>query len=114
MAHYAFIKDGVVTEVITGRDEDDTDNLPSEFSSWEECYLSKRPGQDSCKRTSYNTRRNEHLTGGTPFRGNYATIGGTYDEVADVFIGPKPLDRFVYDETLADWVDTEPFPTPNP
>jgi hypothetical protein len=112
MAHYAFIKDGIVTEVIVGKDENDTDSLPDEFSSWEECYLSKRPGQDACKRTSYNTRRNAHLLGGTAFRGNFAGIGMSYDEDADVFIPERPSERHNYNSDVADWVDTDPFPSP--
>ncbi len=83
MAHYAFIKDNIVTEVITGKDE--TETAPDGFADWEEYYLTKRPGQDACKRTSYNTMGNEHTLGDTPFRGNYAGIGHTYDSSNDVF-----------------------------
>ena len=90
MAHYAFIKDNIVTEVITGVDEDDKSTLPEEFDSWEEFYLSRRPDADSCKRTSYNTGGNKHNNKGTPFRANYAGIGYTYDKDNDVFISPKP------------------------
>lgn len=32
---------------------------------------------------------------GTPFRGNAAKIGGTYDPTNDVFIDPKPFDSWV-------------------
>ena len=36
MAHYAFIDDNnIVREVITGIDEDNTDDLPDGFDSWE-------------------------------------------------------------------------------
>ena len=51
MAHYAFINDNnIVTEVIVGIDEDNTETLPEGFSSWEEWYGDCR-GQ-TCKRTS--------------------------------------------------------------
>jgi len=85
MAHYAFITDGVVTEVIVGKDEG-TDGV-----DWEEYYKNYR-GQ-ICKRTSYNTSGNQHSLGGTPFRGNYAGKGYTYDEVNDVFIPPQPVEE---------------------
>ena len=50
MAHYAFIKDNIVTEVIVGKDEDDTDTLPDGFANWETTYyLTKRTDQDACK-----------------------------------------------------------------
>jgi len=82
MAHYAFLNsNNIVTEVIVGKDEGgDTD--------WEVYYGNIR-GQ-TCKRTSYNTVGNEHTDGGTPFRGNYAGIGYTYDETNDVFIAQEP------------------------
>tara|TARA_S200002703_G_C3773426_1_gene238095 strand:- start:850 stop:1275 length:426 start_codon:yes stop_codon:yes gene_type:complete len=111
MAHYAFIKDGLVTEVIAGREEDDLDNLPEGFSSWEDYYLTKRPDQDLCKRTSYNTSGSVHKEGGTPFRANYAGITDTYDEVNDVFIPQNPFpDVWVLNETNWAWEAPIPYP----
>lgn len=94
MAHYAFLnEDNIVTEVIVGKDESSTD--------WEEHYGQFR-GQ-VCKRTSYNTRGGEHITGGTPFRKNYAGIGYTYDSERDAFIPPKPFASWVLDENTCLW-----------
>ena len=109
MAHYAFIKDNIVTEVITGKDE--TETAPDGFADWEEYYLTKRPGQDSCKRTSYNTFGNEHRLGGTAFRGNFAGIGYTYDETNDVFYAPKPRNSWVLDETKWIWKAPVDYPS---
>jgi hypothetical protein len=39
-------------------------------------------------KTSYNTVNNTHLLGGTPFRGNYGTVGMIYDKEKDVFLRP--------------------------
>ena len=90
MAHYAFINENnKVTEVITGKNENDTEDLPNGFDSWEEWYGDFR-GQ-TCKRTSYNTHGNVHTGGGTAFRGNYASIGDTYDSENDVFYPPSPF-----------------------
>ena len=59
MAHYAFLNDNnIVTEVITGIDEDVTEGLPEGFADWEAWYADFR-GQ-TCKRTSYNTMANAH------------------------------------------------------
>ena len=82
MAYYAFLdSNNIVTEVIVGKDEGgDTD--------WE-VYYGNILGQ-TCKRTSYNTVGNEHTDSGTPFRGNYAGVGFTYDKINDVFIAPEP------------------------
>ena len=102
MAHYAFLNDSnIVTEVIVGIDEDAKDDLPDEFDSWEEFYADFR-GQ-TCKRTSYNTNGNEHLLGGTPFRGNYAGIGYTYDSTNDVFYTPKPYDSWILNTSTWIW-----------
>tara|TARA_B100001939_G_C16938319_1_gene617117 strand:- start:394 stop:816 length:423 start_codon:yes stop_codon:yes gene_type:complete len=96
MAHYAFIDDsGIVTEVITGKDENDS--TPEGFDSWEAYYLTKRPEADDCKRTSYNTLANAHRDGGDAFRGNYAGVGFTYDSVNDVFYAPRPYPSWSLD-----------------
>jgi hypothetical protein len=90
MAHYAFITDGIVTEVITGKDETELiDGLDPE--TW---YGNFR-GQ-LCKRTSYN------VTNG--FRKNYAGIGFTYDEERDAFIEPEPANAIGFDEETCRWI----------
>ena len=89
MAHYAFITDGIVTEVITGIHETETiEGLDTE--TW---YGNFR-GQ-LCKRTSYNNN----------IRFNYAGIGMTYDEGRDAFIAPKSNchDEEVLDEATCRW-----------
>lgn len=109
MAHYAFINDdNIVTEVITGRDEDDIEELPEGFDSWEEVYADYR-GQ-TCKRTSYNTFGNEHILDGTPFRGNYAGKSYIYDEDNDVFYPQKPYPSWSLSEN---WVWEAPIEYPD-
>ena len=95
MAHYAFITDGIVTEVITGIDETQTiEGLDTE--TW---YGNFR-GQ-LCKRTSYNNR----------IRFNYAGIGHSYDEVRDAFIAPKPYPSWLLDEATCRWQAPIAMPT---
>jgi hypothetical protein len=92
MAHYAFITDGIVTEVITGIDETELiEGLDTE--TW---YGNFR-GQ-ACKRTSYNGR----------IRKNYAGIGYTYDEVRDAFIAPRPDTATGFDEETCQWILPDP------
>ena len=55
------------------------------------------------KQTSYNTKGGVHLTGGTPFRKNYAMIGGKYDQTRDAFIPPKPFNSWILNETTCLW-----------
>ena len=107
MAHYALLdENNVVVNVIVGKDEND---LTDGVANWEEWY-GNFTGQ-KCKRTSYNTRAGQHLSGGVPFRKNYAMIGGTYDEVRDAFIPVKPYDSWVLNEDKCVW--ESPVPKPN-
>jgi len=105
MAHYALLNENnVVTQVITGKDEgEQRDGVDVD---WEEWYKDFHGAAD-CKRTSYNTVANRHREGGTPFRGNFAGVGSTYDAVLDIFIPPKPSDDMVWDSTNLEWVDVE-------
>lgn len=96
MAHYAFLdENNIVTEVIVGKDEG-TDGV-----DWEEWYADFK-GQ-TCKRTSYNTIDNTHTEGGTPFRGNYAGIGYSYDPDNDVFLEPKPYASWIINSDTWTW-----------
>ena len=54
--------------------------------------------------TSYNTAGNEHKLGGTPFRGNYAGIGYTWDEDDQIFWPKKPHASWIKDIPNARWV----------
>jgi len=58
---------------------------------------------DVWKQTSYNTLGGVHLLGGTPFRKNYATLGGKYDAQRDAFLDPKPFPSWILNETTCIW-----------
>jgi hypothetical protein len=74
MAHYAFIENNIVTEVIVGIDETELiEGLDPE--TWYGNFRNK-----TCVRTSYNNK----------IRYNFAGIGYTYDADADAFIAPRP------------------------
>ncbi len=104
MAHYAFLdKNNIVTEVIVGKNEGE------EGINWEEHYGNFR--KQTCKRTSYNTSAGIHLSGGTPFRKNYAAIGDTYDSQRNAFIPPKPFNSWILNEDTCLWNAPIPVPT---
>lgn len=106
MAHYAYIdENNLVTQVIVGPDEG---TEPEGIQSWEAYFSAK--GKGKAVRTSYNTYANEHVSGGAPFRGNYAGIGFTYDEDRDAFIPSKPYDSWVLDEATCLWVAPIEYP----
>ena len=95
MAHYAFLdNDNIVTEVIVGRNEDE---VVDGISDWEAHYGDFR-GQ-RCLRTSYNHN----------IRKQYAGIGYTYNEEADVFIAPQPYPSWSLDANH-DWQAPSPKP----
>ena len=96
MAHYAFLDmANVVTEVIVGRDEGDTN------TNWELEYQDVR--KQVCKRTSYNTQGGVHSGDGTPYRKNYAGIGFSYDSTKDAFIPPQPYPSWTLNESTCQW-----------
>jgi hypothetical protein len=100
MAHYALLNENnIVTEVITGRNENE---IVDGISDWEIYYgeFHNKP----CKRTSYNTLGNVHINGETPFRGNYAGINYYFDQTLDAFIPPKCHDSATLNEQTFLWV----------
>ena len=104
MAHYAFLdSNNVVVKVITGVDEDVTQNgVGGSTEAWEQFYESQEWNAGlTCRRTSYNA------TNG--YRKQYAGVGYTYDSVADVFVAPQPYPSWALDSNH-DW---QP-PTPKP
>lgn len=103
MAHYAFLNEqNQVVQVIVGKDENEGNGA----YNWEKFYQNELGLV--CKRTSYNTVAGKHISGGTPYRKNYAGIGYTYDEARDAFIPPKPSETCVLDEESCTWVEVAP------
>lgn len=96
MAHYAKVKDGIVTQVIVAEAE------------YFDTLVDDEPGQ--WVQTSYNTHGGKHYDpetqledDGIPLRKNYAGIGFTYDAERDAFIPPKPYESWVLDEETCLW-----------
>ena len=91
MAHYAFLEDNVVVEVIVGIDETESiEGLDPEI------WYSNFKGL-TCKRTSYNGN----------IRYNYAGVGYTYDEIRDAFIAPEPEGNIGFNEETCQWIMPE-------
>jgi hypothetical protein len=103
MAHYARINENnIVTDVIVIAN--DTEENALEFIANE----LKLPG--TWLQTSYNTREGVHLQGGTPLRGNFASIHCVYDPVFDVFSTPKPFPSWKMDYASFSWIPPVPEP----
>ena len=104
MAHYA--KLGANNKVIAVHVVADKDCLNADGIEDEEVgrqFLERIHSWPLWKKTSYNTIKNTHRLGGTPFRGNYAGIGMTYDEDNDIFITKKPYPSWVLNVAEARW-----------
>lgn len=96
MAHFAEIdENNIVLRVVVVSDEEE--HRGAEF-------LSQDLGLGGTwLKTSYNTFMGEHVLGGTPYRLNYASPGGTYDPETDSFYHPQPYPSFILDKTTGVW-----------
>jgi len=102
MAHFAELdNNNIVVRVIVVADENEADG-----ENWCRNLLG-----GFWKKTSYNTQAGVHLTGGTPFRKNYAGIGYSYDPTRDAFIPPKPFNSWVLNENTCVWDPPTPMPS---
>lgn len=100
MAHYAYLdENSIVTQVIVGKDEGEGG------TDWEAYY--------GAVRCSYNTHGGVHANGGTPFRGNFASIGFTFDPdfgPDGAFIPPRPFPSWTLNPDTALWDAPVPMP----
>jgi len=106
MAHFAKLGIGDIVERVhvVSNDVATTEQAGIDFLN--ELYNTR----DVFKQTSYNTYGGEHKLGGTPFRKNYATVGGKYDSSRDAFIPPKPFNSWTLNETTCLWEPPTPYP----
>ncbi len=100
MAHFAKISED--NRVLTVNAVDDG-NAASEAKG--QAFLERVHGwpEHLWKQTSYNTVANTHKLGGTPFRGNYAGIGYTWDEANQIFWPQKPHESWTQNIAEARW-----------
>jgi len=106
MAHFAKIgEDKIVIAVLTLNNSDMLNASGVEEELIGQQYLEKHnnwPAQLWIQ-TSYNTLRNQHRNGGTPFRGNGANIGFTWDAENQIFWPKKKYNSWVKHIPTASW-----------
>ena len=106
MAHFAKLgANGKVIQVLTLNNDDMLNADGVEDEAVGQQYLEQHnnwPAQMWIQ-TSYNTAGNQHKLGGTPFRGNYAGIGYTWDEDDQIFWPKKPYASWVKLISEARW-----------
>ena len=100
MAHFCKLGKGNIVErvEVVSNDVATTEQDGIDFLN----NLYKTP-YDVWKQTSYNTRGGEHISGGTPFRKNFAGTNWYYDSTRDAFIPPKPFQSWILNETTCLW-----------
>ncbi len=104
MAHYAKLginSKVIAVHVVANSDCQNADSVEDEEVGRQ--FLERIHNYPLWKKTSYNTSGGQHKNGGTPFRGNYASIGMIYDEDNDLFINKKPYASWILNTTEARW-----------
>ena len=114
MAHYSQLDDdNIVIQVVVISDADENGTEENGIAFCQSLF-----GADTVwKKTSFNTFRGEHLTGGTPFRLNYGAVGDTYNEENDAFYRtsePKPFPSWIIDTSTGMWTHPVAMPTDDP
>ena len=125
MAHFAQLDDNnIVTGVFVVNNDIITDENGDEQESLGQTFFQNHHGDTKTyKKCSYNTMRNKYwddMANGVEgdqskkLRGNYPSIGYTYDPTADVFYEPKPFPSWVLDTTTYTWKAPTDQPAGNP
>ena len=106
MAHFSKLGiNGKVIQVVPLEDKYLLDGDGNENEKIGQQYLERNhnwPAEMWIK-TSYNTYKNQHTEGGTPFRGNYGAIGSIWDEDNQIFWPRKPYPSWVKNVATASW-----------
>jgi len=106
MAHFAKInEDNEVLLVLTVEDKNLLDSNQQEQESVGQQYLETHHNWPANMwiQTSYNTINNTHRLGGTAFRGNFASIGFTWDSQNQKFWPPRPFNSWVKHNDSCSW-----------
>ena len=106
MAHFAKISENnevLTVHVVNDSDMHNADGVEDETVGQQ--YLETHNNWPShlWVQTSYNTQSNTHTLGGTPLRGNYASIGCEWDEVNQIFWFEKPYPSWIKHNASASW-----------
>src|SRR5210317_1308505 len=106
MAHFAKISENnIVLQVLTLDNENMLNDQNQETESVGQQYLETHNNWPSNLwiQTSYNTINNQHIKGGTAFRGNYAGIGYSWDSSNNIFWPPQPFNSWTKNTSTASW-----------
>lgn len=112
MAHYAKVKDGVVTQVIVAEPEFFDTFVDNEPGEWLKTSYNMRGGVHYNPETSEASADQSVITGDAGReRKNYAGIGFTYDRDRNAFIPPQPFASWTLNDTSCLWEAPVAYPT---
>jgi hypothetical protein len=112
MAHYAKVKDGVVTQVIVAEPEFFDTFVDNEPGEWLKTSYNMRGGVYYDPETNEAAADQSVITGDEGReRKNYAGIGFTYDRDRNAFIPPQPFASWTLDDTSCLWEAPVAYPT---
>ena len=106
MAHFAKIsetKEVLTVVVLNNEDMLNADGVEDETVGQQYLETHSNWPAHLWIQTSYNTSNNIHYNGGTPFRGNYAGLGDTWNEDEQIFWPQKPHASWIKDIATASW-----------
>jgi hypothetical protein len=106
MAHFAKLgANGKIIQVLTLDNKNmlNADGVEDEAVGQQYLELNNNWPAQMWIQTSYNTSGNQHKNGGTPFRGNYAGIGYTWDEDNQIFWPKQPYASWLKHIATASW-----------
>jgi len=112
MAHYAKVKDGVVTQVIVAEPEFFDTFVDTEPGEWLKTSYNMRGGVYYDPETNEAAADQSVITGDEGReRKNYAGIGFTYDRDRNAFIPPQPFASWTLNDTSCLWEAPVAYPT---
>lgn len=106
MANFAKIDDNnKVLAVVRMNNEDCLDENGNESEAVGQAHLEKHNNWPADKwiQTSRNTYAGKHFFDGTPFRGNFAYVGITWDPVNQLFVEDQPYPSWTLNTTTGAW-----------
>lgn len=112
MAHYAKVKDSVVTQVIVAEPEFFDTFVDTEPGEWLKTSYNMRGGVYYDPETNEAAADQSVITGDEGReRKNYAGIGFTYDRDRNAFIPPQPFASWTLNDTSCLWEAPVAYPT---
>jgi len=105
MAHFAKIGENEKVLAVLAFDNKKMLRDGVEVESVGQAYLEKHNNWPAnlWVQTDKDTQFNQHLSGGTPLRGNYAAISYQWDTENQIFWPEKPYGSWVKNTTTANW-----------